>query len=280
MDEIQFYLEDLRSKFSKIDFTKYYLSYSGGKDSHFLYWFIKEYLKDDIIEIVSVNTYMEFPEISNRMIKYADTILIPKLKPHEVLQTYGMPCFGKNHDEMIESYQKGNRSDATMMYINGTRNGSHTMYKLSAKARELLLNDRLPNISSKCCTYLKKKPLLEYEKRTNKKAIIGVMQSESLLRKAKYNSCFTKNGKFTPLFDAKQSLIDQIYERYNIDLPKIYQYLNQTGCAGCPYGIGLKHTRLELEQMTPAKRRYVLKLFSKAYEIRGVDYNQLSLFDE
>ena len=34
------------------------ICYSGGKDSHFLYWFIKEYLKRDDIKIVGVNTYM------------------------------------------------------------------------------------------------------------------------------------------------------------------------------------------------------------------------------
>lgn len=51
MDEVDFYLKDLESKFKKIDKSKYYLSYSGGKDSHFLYWFIKEYLHDDEIEI-------------------------------------------------------------------------------------------------------------------------------------------------------------------------------------------------------------------------------------
>ena len=58
MDEEDFYLKDLESKLKKIDKSKYYLSYSGGKDSHFLYWFIKEYLHDDEIEIVSVNTYI------------------------------------------------------------------------------------------------------------------------------------------------------------------------------------------------------------------------------
>jgi len=86
MDAAEFYLEDLKSKFAKIDPEKYYLSYSGGRDSHFLYWFIKDILHEDRIEIVAINTRMEFPEISNRMIKNADVILIPKMKPHEVIQ--------------------------------------------------------------------------------------------------------------------------------------------------------------------------------------------------
>ena len=46
------YLIKLMQRFNeKIDFDKYYLSYSGGKDSHFLYWFIKEILQDNKIKI-------------------------------------------------------------------------------------------------------------------------------------------------------------------------------------------------------------------------------------
>ena len=50
MDEEEFYLIDLKSKFDKIKPNTYYLTYSGGKDSHFIYWFIKEYLKRDDIK--------------------------------------------------------------------------------------------------------------------------------------------------------------------------------------------------------------------------------------
>ena len=50
MDEEEFYLIDLKSKLDKIKPNTYYLSYYGGKDSHFLYWFIKEYLKRDDIK--------------------------------------------------------------------------------------------------------------------------------------------------------------------------------------------------------------------------------------
>lgn len=83
MDEVYFYLKDLASRFPK-DRENYYLSYSGGKDSHFLYWFIKEYMCDNKIQIVSANTYMEHPEILARMRKNADIILLPKLKPFEI----------------------------------------------------------------------------------------------------------------------------------------------------------------------------------------------------
>lgn len=42
-DIVDLYLHDLKTKFNKIKPNEYYLSYSGGKDSHLLYWFIKEY---------------------------------------------------------------------------------------------------------------------------------------------------------------------------------------------------------------------------------------------
>lgn len=46
LDKVDYYdnyLIRLRDRFKKINPKEYFLSYSGGKDSHFLYWFIKEY---------------------------------------------------------------------------------------------------------------------------------------------------------------------------------------------------------------------------------------------
>lgn len=120
MDNADFYLYDLKTKFNKIDPTKYYLSYSGGKDSHLLYWFIKEYAPEfkDIL-VVGINTYMEHQEILKRINDNCDLILFPKLKPFEIKAKYGIPCFTKNQDEFIYRYQKGLRSVALMNKING-----------------------------------------------------------------------------------------------------------------------------------------------------------------
>ena len=289
MTEIEFYLEDLKSKFNKINPKDYYLSYSGGKDSHFLYWFLKTWLKDNDynmwleyrkIPVVAINTYMEFPEISDRMSKYADKILIPYMKPHEIIEKYGVPCFSKNDDQIIRSYQNGSRTKSIMRYINKeSKDGKPTMYGLNKTVKNLLLNDKLPKISPKCCLYLKKKPAKKYEKSSSRKAIVGIMGSESIMRKSQYTSCFTKKRRFVPLFDANDKLIDKIYKKYNIELPNIYNYMSRTGCAGCPYGIYKKSTDISLALMTPAKRKYVMSLFKEAYDVRGVNYNQISIFD-
>jgi 3'-phosphoadenosine 5'-phosphosulfate sulfotransferase (PAPS reductase)/FAD synthetase len=278
MDDVQFYIEDLKSKFLKIDFNEYYLSYSGGKDSHFLYWFIKNILHDNLIKIVSVNTYMEFPEISRRMIDNSDIVLIPSLKPHEVIEKYGSPCFSKNSDDIISRFQKGNHTKSVMMYIHGTRNHGQTMFKLNTQAKHLLLNNLLPKVSNLCCYHLKKKPLHHYETLTNKKPILGIMSCESIMRKSRYKSCFTKSMKFTPIHDCTQEMMDKIYHYYQIPLPQIYNYVSQTGCAGCPYGIGLGETEIELQLMTPQKRQYVERLFGPVYKIRQLNFNQIDIF--
>lgn len=88
MDDVDFYLYDLKTKFDKIDSKEYYLSYSGGKDSHLLYWFIKEYLKDEDIKIVGVNTYMEHHEILQRILNNCDVVLLPGMKPFEIKKKY------------------------------------------------------------------------------------------------------------------------------------------------------------------------------------------------
>ena len=163
MDEITFYLEDLKSRFLGIDKSKYYLSYSGGKDSHFLYWFIKEYLHDTKIEIVAVNTRMEHPEIMQRMYKYSDRVLLPEKTIKQVCEQYGMPCFSKNKDIKVRRYQNGSRSEALMKYVNPPKD-SKSHFQLSRKASELLLNGKLHKISPYCCTVTKKQTIHKYEK--------------------------------------------------------------------------------------------------------------------
>ena len=270
-EEVDFYLFDLATKFTKINPEEYVLSYSGGKDSHLLYWFIKEYLHEDRIKIVGVNTRMEHPQISRRIIGNCDDVLLPEYKPHEVMQKYGTPCFGKSHDEMIRRYQSGSRAVSTMAYIEGTKNEGKSWYKLPKKAKELVLNDELHKVSSKCCYYLKKKPFENYLKENNKKSIIGVRGQESILRASNYKSCFTKEGKFTPLWDLTEDMENAIYLYYNIDIPPIYEVLDRTGCMGCPYG---KSVEKDLQLLSDNQYNYVLKLFKKSYDVRGINYER------
>lgn len=273
MTDVEFYLFDLKSKFQKINPNQYYLSYSGGKDSHFLYWFIKEYAKIDGIEIVGCNTYMEHEEIRKRIYDNSDKVLLPTMKPFEIKEKYGIPCFSKEQDFYIYYYQnairKGKKPSKTILEkINGTYEKGFN--GISKKAREYVLSGNAHKITHLCCYYLKKKPFHDYEKQTGKKAILGIRGEESALRKKQYQSCFTKDKKFTPIYDLSDELLEKIIKKYNIEVPKVYEYINRTGCMGCPYGSYKHETEKELKLITEKQKEFVCDLFKESYEILGI----------
>lgn len=287
MDEVEFYLVDLKSRFDKIKPNTYYLSYSGGKDSHFLYWFIKEYLKRDDIKIVGINTYMEHHEIRDRILKNSDIVLKPKLKPFEIKAKYGSPCFSKIQDDFIDRYQRGSRSKSLMERVQsrqfiGKDGKTHTSsLSLNKKARELLLSGKLHRVSPKCCKYLKKEPAREFEKQTGLKAILGVRGSESAMRRSQYKSCFTKDKKFTPLHDLSDELLDKIYKKYNIEIPEVYNHICRTGCMGCPYGSYKHDTEKELALLNDNQLKFVSEYFKESYAVLGIKpQRQMTIFDK
>lgn len=284
MNEVEFYLVDLKSRFDKIKPNIYYLSYSGGKDSHFLYWFIKEYLKRDDIPIVGINTFMEHHEIKDRILKNSDIVLYPKLKPMEIKEKYGIPCFSKEQDFYIYYYQnairKGKKPAKT---INDKIMGTYkTGFNISKKARKYVLSGNTHKITHLCCHYLKKEPARRFEKETGLKPILGVRSGESSLRKKQYNSCFTKDGKFTPLHDLSDELLDKIYKKYNIKIPEVYNHICRTGCMGCPYGSYKHDTKKELELINDNQRKFVTEYFKESYEVLGINttiFKQMTIFD-
>ena len=237
MDNVDFYLMDLKSKFNKINPREYYLSYSGGRDSHLLYWFIKEYAPEfNKILVVGINTYMEHPEIRKRIYNNCDKVLLPTKKPFEIKEKFGIPCFSKEQDFYIYYFQNAIRKDrvpseTVKAKINGTYK---TGFSISKKAREYVLSGKAHKITHLCCHYLKKEPARRFEKETGLKPILGIRGNESGLRKRQYQSCFTKDKKFTPIWDLTDEMLDAIYKKYNIEIPKVYEHVNRTRMHGVP----------------------------------------------
>lgn len=133
---------------------------------------------------------MEHPEISSRMYKYADRVLLPEMKPLEIKEKYGSPCFSKIQDEFIMRYQKGCRTESLMQRINGKTfvglDGKEykSTFNLNKTARQLTLSGKLHKVSPMCCKKLKKETMQRYEKKSGKKPILGVRGAEGNLRKA------------------------------------------------------------------------------------------------
>ena len=181
MNEVEFYLEDLKSKFAKINPEEYYLAYSGGRDSHFLLWFIREYLHEQRIMPVFENTGMEIPEIRERALANAQVILKPAMKHAEIKEKYGIPLNTKASDNWVHRYQvlkeKGYSDEDMPGYIRfyalreiGEYAEIHNSGKLSftcvnKKTSEALKRGELHKVSNLCCEYLKKKPAHLYRER-------------------------------------------------------------------------------------------------------------------
>lgn len=277
-DIIDMYLIKLMQRFNeKIDYEKYYLSYSGGKDSHLLYWFIKEILQDNKIKIVGINTYMEHHEIRDRILKNSDIVLYPKLKPMQIKEKYGIPCFSKLQDEYISRYQNGSRAKSTLDFIDGNNS---TKFKLNKKAKELLKENKLHKISNKCCKVLKKDTAHKFQKETGLIEILGIRSDEGALRSSKYKSCLTKTKKFTPLWDMTDEIESEIYKRYNIEIPEVYNHIERTGCMGCPYGSYRHRTEKELKLLNENQKKFVCEYFKESYEVLGINTQiQTTIFD-
>jgi hypothetical protein len=109
--------------------------------------------------------------------------------------------------------------------------------------------------------------------------ILGVRAAESIQRKSNYKSCFTKDKKFTPLYDLKDNLLNDIYKYCNIEIPKIYNHVTRTGCMGCPYGSWKKDTEKELALVSDNQYKYLWEYFGESYEVLNISrYRQLTLF--
>lgn len=200
-------------------------------------------------------------------------MLLPKLKPFEIKEKYGVPCFSKEQDFYIYYYQnalrKGKRPAKTIQKkIDGTYDKGFR--GISKRAREYIKSGNAHKITHLCCYYLKKKPFHDFEKETGLKAILGIRQSESTLRKQQYKSCFTKNKKFVPIHDLSDELLDKIYQKYNIEIPKVYNYVTRTGCMGCPYGSYKHDTEKELKLINDNQRKFVCEYFKESYEILDI----------
>lgn len=291
MDECEFYLEDLKSKFSKINPDEYYLAYSGGRDSHFLLWFIREYLHETRIPAVYSNTGMDISEIRERARANADVVLKPSMHPFEVKEKYGIPLNSKLQDEFTYTYQqlrmKGVAEKDMPRYIRINvlreeqqqgRNGKILKYMyVNLKTVKALRDGTLHRVSKKCCDFSKKIPARNYEAESGRKAILGIMGEESQLRKSmSIKGCFTASKKFYPIRDLTGELEEKIEKQYDIPIPTIYNVVKQTGCAGCPYGLHNRDSfNYEMNVLSESQRAFVTEYFKESYEFRGYQFEPL-----
>ena len=213
-----------------------YVSFSGGKDSTVLAYLAAWYLSSFRtppweLNLVFVNTGLEYPEIQKFVNEYADWLrrefprvtvnlhrIHPKMNIRQVVTKCGYSVIGKDVAHRIETARRSPES-RSMKLLRGEvlrADGEKSMY--NCKKWEYLLSAPFL-ISDKCCGIMKKSPSKSYEHRSDVKPMTATMAEESLLRMQKWREtgCNAFEGK-RPLskpmsFWTEQDVLRFIVER-------------------------------------------------------------------
>ena len=228
---------------------------------------------------VFCNTGNEYPDI----VKFVNTlrntdgyniqIIRPKLTPRQVCEQYGFPLVSKEISHSIHQI-RSNPTCATSLHILDDSN----KYKLSYKWRYLI--NEVYDTHDICCNKLKKEPCKEFEQKTHRHPIIGVMASESMLRTAQYlraGQCnvFSENGRTIsrPLSIWLDDDIWAYIDKYSLPISEIYRKgAYRTGCVGCGFGCQFTDdNRFELLYNTHPKLYDMIM----SYTNNGVTYREV-----
>lgn len=220
-----------------------YIAYSGGKDSHVLceiVWNMGGKYRN--IPIVFSNTGLEMPEIIKHVRKMKDRgwnviEIRPKRTFNDVWESEGIPIVSKKVARQIRTLKAGPTGDGHTfrLYNEGiTSEGKEAPnWKLAKKWRFLIDEDI--KTSEKCCDYLKKDPIRNFERDHNLKGrgITGMMASEGGYRSG-MTQCNTFKGKTTrssPMLFWTENDVWEYIKTKNIEICHVYydRLYNQDG---------------------------------------------------
>lgn len=274
---------------------KFYISFSGGKDSTVLSHLVDMALPNNKIPRVFINTGIEF----NLVYKYVSelskvdsriVIIKPSKSIKKTLEEEGYPFKSKIHSTKLGLWQRGYRnSQSVVRYIES----SSSDYGCPKKLKYQFTDDFTLKVSERCCTRLKKEPAKIWSRKNKKKiAMLGLRMEEGGMRANRPECVSYKHGevvKFSPLKKVKEDWIDWYIEKYNIKLCDLYYppyNFTRTGCKGCPFNLGLQKELDTLERLLPAEKKQCEYIWEPVYsEYRRIKYRlrdsvQISLFND
>ena len=246
MTENEFILQDrlgvIRDTIHKYGEDKFYLAYSGGKDSTVVHYLLDMALPDNKIPRVFSNTGIEY----NAIVEYVRereredkriVLIQPKQNIHETLERVGYPFKSKEHSQKVKEYQAKHQIRPYLQkYIDG--NGRFGCPK---QLRYQFTEDFKLKISHLCCSEMKKKPQAEWQEENNKEIVITGMMRDENGQRTHIDCIHIKNGKatkFHPLAKVNHEWEKWFIDTYNVKLCKLYYApynFERIGCKGCPF---------------------------------------------
>lgn len=178
-------LEVIRNIIKSYGEDKFYISFSGGKDSTVLHYIIDEAIPNNSIPRVYINTGIEYNDILKfvrEMQKSDNRIHIVNSNVHipSMLKEKGYPFKSKGHSHKLCIYQTSGMTKAVDRYVKGLRNDDTLSQFACPKSLLYQFTDEFDlKVSEKCCDELKKKTVHRYEKQSGRYvAIIGLRVAE------------------------------------------------------------------------------------------------------
>jgi len=244
----------IRAAIGKYRADNCYISFSGGKDSAVLSHLVLS--MGYKLEHVFSNTRLEYPGCVKFTYEWCKknglklTMVMPDVRPHEIWKKYGYPMFSKEIATILEKVR-----------IQKTVSPNQT------KRVKKFLKYKDVRISAKCCDYLKKKPMLGWQKRSGKKvAIMGVRAEESQVRRVVWvrKGCIyeTKNQVVVhPIIFFTEKDIWGYINRFKIKLADIYYNgIRRNGCYCCGFGCHItdENNFVKLGKLNPKLWKHVM----------------------
>lgn len=227
-------------------YYKYYISFSGGRDSMVLMDLVHQV--NPTIPVVFCNTGVEWPSVKAMGLKYATEVLKPHKPFAKIVRDYGYPAISKDVSQKLYEIRTTKSLKLLLTRLYGhpvTGNG-----KLPIKYRYLMNSPY--ELSNLCCHYMKHSPFFAYEKRTGRVPFIGTMAADSRNRQTAYldHGCnnleekkIDKNGKAIKVRPTSSPMgfwthedVKQYAEENNLELASVYSRMEHTGCMFCLFG--------------------------------------------
>lgn len=254
-----------------------YVSFSGGKDSTVLMDIARQMYPH--IPAVFVDTGLEYPEVREFVRTKEDVVwLKPSKTFRQILIGEGYPVVSK---EVSQAIREGRKSDG-VKYSYRLKQLDGDSERLNMTRWKHLLTAPFGD-SERCCDYMKKKPLREYERHTGNSPFTGTMASESFMRQSAWmtHGCNSYNSSrkiSSPMsFWTEQDVLKYIHDN-GLQIASVYgkvikvieqgdlfgehtviygtTALRRTGCMFCMFGVHLdRHpNRFQLMKVSHPKQ--------------------------
>lgn len=303
----------IREWVSEFGIDGVYVAFSGGKDSTVLLDIVRKMYPS--IPAVFANTGNEFPEIVQFVRKQNNVVWAkPRKSFSELIKEDGYPVVSKKVSRMLKDLKNPTEKNQKIrsLYMSNyalNKHGGLRVKIVKDGKLSLVKNNsfKLPNkykylidsefkISNKCCDYLKKYPMKDYEKLTGRKPLIGTQAEESKMRESAYLQVGCNNfkgGKSQPLgFWTEQDILKYLYDN-EIGIASVYGDIkigedgkyyttgeSRTGCCMCLFGCGLwkndeDNRVLRMEKTHPKLHNHMINNlgFKEVLEYMNIKYS-------